>query len=127
MNIPVYECPADGCDWQLSQLDYERNRPPFRAKLTIDADGVPQLDMTAIVEANAKHVDRMLREHLETHDVFDWVKTVQRLNQDLAQTGTLWPLQHAVDHATRSSTASLSPADLDGVQGEPRVRVAICR
>ncbi|MFF4600574.1 hypothetical protein [Amycolatopsis sp. NPDC001319] len=87
MNIrdTVWECPVDGCDWTLSQLDYERNRPPLRAKVTLDAAGAPQLDIGQAIVADAKHLDGMLREHLETHDVVDWLKTVQRLNQELSQ------------------------------------------
>jgi hypothetical protein len=70
LNIPVYECPVDGCGWVLSQEAYERQRPPIRA------DGAPQV---------GQWLKAILRQHLETHDVFEWVDTVLRLNQELAQ------------------------------------------
>lgn len=83
-DIPVYECPVDGCDWQFSQLDYEQSRPQFFAQLVFDDDGT-HLDTDAIIEKNAGHIKSVLREHLQTHDVFEWVDTVLRLNQALAQ------------------------------------------
>jgi hypothetical protein len=33
----------------------------------------------------ARETEAVIREHLESHDVLDWVRTVQRLQMELAQ------------------------------------------
>lgn len=80
MRIPtaLYLCPVDGCTWQLDELAL----PPTRIVV-----GAVSLDeaLTASARVSAQATEAMLREHMDTHDVFDFLRTIQRLNQDLYQ------------------------------------------
>lgn len=81
--ITAFECPADGCDWKATTEDIDRTQPPIRARLTYREDGPPIIDSSEWQSECAARLDRFLREHLETHDVFDWVRTVRNRDQQI--------------------------------------------
>lgn len=77
MRTALYLCPVDGCAWQLDELSL----PPTRIAIGPDLDAA----LTANAKASTQAMEATLREHMETHDVVDFLRTIQRLNQDLAQ------------------------------------------
>lgn len=88
-------CPVDGCDWSLDidSLDMQHaviarvRRDWFTVDGLLTRPGAIETFVGETVQARAKVIDEMLRAHLGTHDVLDWLKTVRRLEMDLAQSG----------------------------------------
>lgn len=81
----LYPCPVDGCDWALKHEDMPSSVgwiPTFEDGATLATINEA---INAGVRRNSEAIDGKLRAHFESHDVLDWVRTVQRLNQDLYQ------------------------------------------
>lgn len=76
-------CPVDGCAWKLS-MDQSFGR--------IAIDDLSPEGITAGISRHAmeraRETERVLREHLESHDVLDFLRTIKRLENDLAQQGS---------------------------------------
>jgi hypothetical protein len=76
-------CPVDGCEWEL---DHGIMDKPGRYVMPINP--TPE-DVTASINAaatkRAELVEASVREHAESHDVLDFLRTINRLQQDLAQ------------------------------------------
>lgn len=83
MNKILQLCPVDGCDWEFDPLLL----PPPRIELPADTRLADVLDtaITASAVESARATEKILRDHLETHDVVDFVRTIHRLQQELAQ------------------------------------------
>lgn len=77
-----WTCPVDGCGWKLGMDQPASHRRYFFKDLT--PQGVSE-GISAAATASAKETERVLRDHLESHDVLDFVRTIHRLNNDLAQ------------------------------------------
>ena len=76
-------CPVDGCDVDLAVVAADAAADPIRIRV-----GQPLSE--AIDEAsreNAAAREAVLRTHLQAHDVFDFVRTIRRLEQDLYNAG----------------------------------------
>ncbi len=78
-------CPVDGCDHDLAaDIEATPNAPlHVRSDLPF-SEAITEATNQASRE-NGKAHEAKLREHLETHDVMDWMRTVRRLEQALAQ------------------------------------------
>lgn len=84
VRTEIYECPVDGCEWALRHDDMP-GPGPYRVRTDAPIDQALNEAINESASANARWVDGKLRAHFESHDVLDWVRTVQRLNQDLYQ------------------------------------------
>lgn len=87
----VFECIVDGCDWTLEQAEPDLRHVP------IDTTGMNHYDaFNAYITASigeglrrADHDDTMAaRAHLMGHDVFDFARTIRRLQDELAHAET---------------------------------------
>jgi len=82
-----YECRVDTCNWTLDPDADDLGG----YKLIIDTQPgetfQEALDraITAHATERAKATEKRLREHFESHDILDWVRTVMNLEQQLAQ------------------------------------------
>lgn len=73
MARPVTQlgCIVDNCDWTYTEPDPVQH---------LDGRGRTIEDMvTRAMHAHAGTVEAAVREHLENHDIADWVRTVSRL------------------------------------------------
>lgn len=72
-------CPVDGCDWQLDLPDMPSRMESVReaARVTASLDDAVRKH----VLTSAQATEEVIREHLETHDVIDFVRTIHRLRQ----------------------------------------------
>lgn len=66
-------CPVDGCEWQLERT--EPAQPPLLP--------LPGSLVTQALLAEAARLEQTLRVHLESHDVVDFVRTINRLTQQV--------------------------------------------
>lgn len=76
-----WPCPVEGCDWKFKAEPVERER-------YVIEDPTSKGVADAVADASrrrAAEIDQELRAHLESHDVLDFVRTIARLKQDLAQ------------------------------------------
>lgn len=74
-------CPVDDCEWKLN-TDQSGG---FRIQIkTPTPEGINEGISVAAME-RGKEIERVLREHLESHDVLDFLRTIHRLNNDLTQ------------------------------------------
>jgi hypothetical protein len=71
--ISSYECPIDTCTWayEVPQMQIGRDTE------TADA-------FAAAFEQQAVAIETAVRQHCETHDVEDWLRTVMGLREQLA-------------------------------------------
>jgi hypothetical protein len=83
----VVQCPVDTCTWE-TDADPCAGQP---VKYVIDTNGPGDLsdavsravDKVAIERASV--LEATLRQHFESHDVLDWIRTIRTLEQLLAQ------------------------------------------
>lgn len=78
MRVTIYQCPVDGCDWELQPESLPAARVLVGGATLEEA-------LAASASASAKTMEAVLRDHLAVHDVLDFLRTIQRLNQHLAQ------------------------------------------
>ncbi len=76
-----WTCPVDECEWRLRQAQPTRQRYVFR---DLSPEGVNE-GITSAAQVSMAESERLIREHCEAHDVLDLLRTIQRLNQELAQ------------------------------------------
>ena len=74
-------CPVDGCDWRLSMAEVELRTAP--TSFTVDTRS-----LEIVARKQAETIEGIIRQHAESHDVLDYLRTVQRLKMDLAQEGS---------------------------------------
>jgi hypothetical protein len=74
-----YDCPVDGCDWHYD--GDPSNTPPHRQtqQELSPKETTRDIMLTQAAREVAVAVDAALREHLESHDVVDWLRTIRRL------------------------------------------------
>lgn len=77
-----WTCPVDGCDWKLNQ-DQSSKAERYEVR-DLTPEGINE-GISKVANARAKEMEAVLRDHLDSHDVLDFLRTIQRLNQDLAQ------------------------------------------
>lgn len=100
MRQILWECPVDGCDWTYQMKDLPPPVPlvfPYplaaaavcgQAMNAAAAEEQRKMVSAAIGASAQKHsalVEGALREHLESHDVQDFVRTIDQLKCDLYQ------------------------------------------
>lgn len=73
---PFLTCPLNGCTWRLSMAEVELTTRV--TAWTLDAR-----TMEIIARKQAETTEGILREHAESHDVLDYLRTIQRLKTDL--------------------------------------------
>lgn len=71
----IYHCPVDGCGWThiVPPLD-----PRINGNTLAGAFG-PGVMAQVAANQRAEKIERALRDHLKSHDVLDYVRTIQRL------------------------------------------------
>lgn len=74
-------CEVDGCDWRLNTDQQGEARWVFLGPTREDFDDAAR----RYTLTHAAKVERLLREHLESHDVVDFMRTIKRLETDLAR------------------------------------------
>jgi hypothetical protein len=78
-------CAVDGCGWMADTDEPSATRTV--ARFTSPADTIDDAISRASRD-RAAELEVILREHAESHDVLDYLRTIQRLNADLAQQGS---------------------------------------
>jgi hypothetical protein len=71
-------CPVDGCEWRLSMAEVELRT--MVTGFTLDRE-----TMEIVARKQAETTEGVIRQHAESHDVLDYLRTIQRLRTDLAQ------------------------------------------
>lgn len=84
MTYVRYDCPVDGCGWHHDG-DWANMPPRLLVRQELSPGETLDLVLTQAAREAAAAVDAVLREHLESHDVVDWLRTVQRLRMELGQ------------------------------------------
>lgn len=79
MRSPLQLCPVEGCEWTFNPLVL----PAPRFLLADTGELVSQT-----TDEEAEVTKKTVRDHLESHDVFDFWRTIQDLRQELAQYGS---------------------------------------
>lgn len=74
-------CDVDGCDWRLNTDQPGGARWVFYGPTREDFDDA----VHRYTLVHAEEVERTLREHLESHDVVDFMRTIKRLKTELAE------------------------------------------
>lgn len=74
-------CPVDGCEWLLN-TDQSGG---LRIKIDDLSPGGINAGISASAMERGREIERVLREHLESHDVLDFLRTIRRLSNDIAQ------------------------------------------
>lgn len=79
MNMPpeLRLCPVVGCTWTFNS----DRLPPMR--LMVGAGGLDEA-FAAMTKKNAEATERILREHLESHELLDFVRTIHHLQCTIA-------------------------------------------
>jgi hypothetical protein len=83
----VVVCPADICTWE-TDADLDSGQP---VRYLIDTNCPGDLHdaidraVDKVATDRALAIEAILRGHFESHDVMDWVRTIQSLEQQLAQ------------------------------------------
>lgn len=87
-DTALWTCPVDGCEprWEFTYGMFV-----YRGPMTLPIDFTSADVREAITRAAKLDVEQMqakIREHLQTHDVLDFLTTIERLASDLAQQGS---------------------------------------
>ncbi len=77
----VYTCPVDDCPWEYDRATVQRRAPTQGAPRTYTS---AREAIAAWARAINAVDDAVAREHLESHDVIDFVRTIARLRDQLA-------------------------------------------
>jgi hypothetical protein len=82
--VPRHECPLDGCGWTLDLATV----PPSTGMSVMPVGASPEDQLSVALKDAAvnlaKAVEAALRAHFDTHDVVDFLRTIQRLRDELA-------------------------------------------
>lgn len=83
-GVEMFVCPVIGCDWRktVAEVELAVAHVPIRGRGPTLNDAIGE----ALV-ARAKATDAILREHLESHDVIDFVRTIRDLEQQVYNAG----------------------------------------
>lgn len=127
----LYGCPIDDCDWT-----YDPDaQPPMPLAVLLDTDptggestfaGLAAAIGRAATE-RAKRDEDNLRAHFDDHDIVDFLRTINRLNQDLYNAGPTGVRPHAPERVggaklgPRSHVLPTSRAELAALFGDIRL------
>lgn len=85
----VRYCPVDGCPWTSAPRNVDAVVEVQLLPLSLEGP-LHQYPRTLVDAAvrdvlfkEVEEVEREVRDHLESHDVVDFVRTIQRLREDL--------------------------------------------
>ncbi|AFM10443.1 hypothetical protein PIS_054 [Saccharomonospora phage PIS 136] len=76
-------CPVDGCDWYTDDVTPATvDTVPLRPDLPVGeaTNGA----VARVAAACRRETETVLRAHVEGHDVVDWLRTIRRLETELA-------------------------------------------
>lgn len=87
-DLPL--CPVDGCPQPHFEDVWRAVNTPGPITVPAPAHGAPGRDavtaaITAAAVARGRAIENILRAHLETHDVLDFVRTIHRLRCESEQ------------------------------------------
>lgn len=83
-----YPCPLDGCPWILDPSALPAPVLRFNAPVTDGLNEALEGAVHAMAVQEVAAIDGALRDHLADHDNLDFLRTINRLQQDLAQQGS---------------------------------------
>jgi hypothetical protein len=83
----LLECPVDGCEWTMDP-DAGAGPVQYTVRTDLPWNEAVSAAVAEVALRRAAEVERLVREHAESHDVLDYLRTIRRLEQDLAQQGS---------------------------------------